>query len=67
MASNAKDIQFRELKDMISQLNATVSEQNELIRSLRLLLEQKTAKEAELQEEVNLLSEYNGRQEHTAR
>ena len=55
MASNAKDIQFRELKDMISQLNATVSEQNELIQSLRLLLEQKTARETELQEEVAFL------------
>lgn len=55
MASNAKDIQFRELKDMVSQLNATVSEQNELIRSLRLLLEQKTARETELQEQVDYL------------
>ena len=35
MASSAKDIQLRELKDTISQLNTIMSEQTELIRSLR--------------------------------
>ena len=34
MASSAKDIQLRELKDTISQLNTMVSEQTELIKSL---------------------------------
>ena len=35
MASNAKDLQLRELKDTISQLNKMISEQSELIRTLR--------------------------------
>ncbi len=38
MASSAKDIQLRELKDMVSQLKTMVSEQTEMINSLRLLL-----------------------------
>ena len=33
MASSAKDIQLRELKDTVSQLKTMVSEQTELIRS----------------------------------
>ena len=35
MASSAKDIQLRELKDTIIQLNKMISEQSELIRTLR--------------------------------
>ena len=42
MASSAKDIQLRELKDTISQLNTIMSEQTELIRSLRTIIEEKT-------------------------
>ena len=38
MASSAKDIQLRELKDTVSQLKTMISEQTELIRSLRLCL-----------------------------
>ena len=34
MASGAKDIQFRELKDTILQLNMTIRTQNDLITSL---------------------------------
>ena len=45
MASSAKDIQLRELKDTISQLNTIMSEQTELIRSLRTIIEEKTAHE----------------------
>ena len=40
MASSAKDIQLRELKDTISQLNTIMSEQTELIRSLRTIIEE---------------------------
>lgn len=49
MASSAKDIQLRELKDTISQLNTIMSEQTELIRSLRTIIEEKTAHEMVLQ------------------
>ena len=41
MASNAKDIQLRELKDTISQLKTMISEQFELIRSLHLIIDKK--------------------------
>ena len=37
MASSAKDIQLRELKDTVSQLKTMMSEQTEMIRSLRLI------------------------------
>ena len=39
MASGTKDIQFRELKDTISQLNITIRTQNDRITSLQKLLE----------------------------
>ena len=42
MASSAKDIQLRELKDTVSQLKTMVSEQTELIRSLRLIIDEKS-------------------------
>ena len=35
MPSGVRDIQLLELKDTISQLNNTISTQNELIRSLQ--------------------------------
>lgn len=47
MASNAKDIQFKELKDTISQLNTTIRTQNELILSLHRMLEERNAKDDE--------------------
>ena len=40
MDSSAKDIQLRELKDTISQLKTMVSEQTELIKSLRLIIDE---------------------------
>lgn len=43
MASSAKDIQLRELKDTILQLNTMVSEQTELIKSLRLMIDENPA------------------------
>ena len=40
MASSAKDIQLLELKDTITQLKTMISEQTELIRSLRLVIDE---------------------------
>lgn len=42
MASSAKDIQFKELKDTISQLNTTIRTQNNLIISLQKMLDFKS-------------------------
>ena len=47
MASGAKDIQFRELKDIISQLNMTIRTQNDLIISLQKMLEERNAQDDE--------------------
>jgi transposase/uncharacterized coiled-coil protein SlyX len=47
MPSGVKDIQLIELKDTISQLNTTISTQNELISSLQKMLEECNAKDAE--------------------
>lgn len=47
MAANAKDIQFKELKDTISQLNTTIRTQNHLILSLQRMLEERNAKDDE--------------------
>ena len=55
MASSAKDIQLRELKDTISQLKEMMSEQTETIRALRLVIEEKTAHEQSLQQEIDYL------------
>ena len=56
MASSAKDLQLRELKDTISQLNQLLSEQTELIRSLRQDIEQHAEHERVLQEQVDYLT-----------
>lgn len=56
MASSAKDIQLRELKDTISQLNQLISEQTELIRSLRLDVKKHAEHEKVLQEQVDYLT-----------
>ena len=56
MASTAKDIQLRELKDTISQLNKTMSEQTSLIRSLRKTIEEKAEHERVLQEQIDYLT-----------
>ena len=50
MASSAKDIQLRELMDTVSQLKTMMAEQTELIRSLRTVIDEKTAHEAVLHE-----------------
>ena len=41
MASSAKDIQLRELKDTVSQLKTMIAEQTELIKLSVLLLTKK--------------------------
>ena len=56
MASSAKDIQLRELKDTITQLKTMISGQTELIRSLRLVIDEKTSHEKALQEQVDYLT-----------
>ena len=56
MASSAKDIQLRELKDTIIQLNKMISEQSELIRTLRESIEEKAEHEKVLQEQVDYLT-----------
>lgn len=47
MPSGVTDIQLLELKDTISQLNNTISTQNELIRSLQKMLQERDAKDSE--------------------
>jgi len=56
MASSVKDIQLRELKDTISQLKTMVSEQTELIKSLRFIIDEKSSHEKVLQEQVDYLT-----------
>ena len=56
MASSAKDIQLRALKDTVSGLKTMVSGQTELIRSLRLMLDEKSSHEKALQEQVDYLT-----------
>ena len=57
MAASSKDIQLRELKDTISQLKTMMSEQTELITTLRLVIDEKSDKERMLQEQNKLLQE----------
>ena len=47
MARDTKDIQFRELKDTISQLNTTIAAQTQLITSLQKSLDAASEREAE--------------------
>ena len=56
MASSAKDIQLREQKDTVSQLKTMISEQTELIKSLRLIIDEKSRHEKVLQEQVDYLT-----------
>ncbi|MGN8754050.1 IS66 family transposase [Blautia sp. HCP3S3_C4] len=56
MASGAKDIQLRELKDTITGLKTMISEQTELIKSLRLVIDEKNSHEKALQEQVDYLT-----------
>lgn len=56
MTSSAKDLQLRELKDTVSQLKTMVSEQTELIKSLRLIIDEKSNHEKVLQEQADYLA-----------
>jgi transposase/uncharacterized coiled-coil protein SlyX len=56
MASSARDIQFRELKDTITELRTMVSEQTKLIASLKEMLKEKSEHEKVLQEQVDYLT-----------
>ena len=56
MASSAKNIQLRELKDTILHLNTMVSEQTALIKTLRLMIDEKSSREKALQEQVEYLT-----------
>ncbi len=56
MASNTKDLQLRKLKNVVSQLKTMVSELTELIRSLRLIIDEKSSHEKALQEQVDYLT-----------
>ena len=47
MARDTKDIQFRELKDTISQLNITIAAQTQLITSLQKSLDAASERETE--------------------
>ena len=57
MAASSKDIQLRELKDTSSQLKTMMSEQTELIKALRLVIDEKADKERMLREQNKLLQE----------
>lgn len=55
MNTSAKEIKFRELKDMITQLNTTIASQNQLIISLQKSIDDAASREKEhLQNEDNL-------------
>ena len=56
MNQSAKDIQFRELKDTISQLKTTIASQNQLIQSLQKAVEAAGVREANLNEQIEYLT-----------
>lgn len=56
MASSAKDIQLRKLKDTVSQRKTMIAEQTELIKALRLIIDEETSHEKALQEQVDYLT-----------
>ena len=60
MAASSKDIQLRELKDTISQLKTMMSEQTELIKTLRLVIDEKADKERMVlcQEKVQVKNDF---------
>jgi len=55
MAGSARDVQLTELRDMISQLNKTVSAQSRTMESMTAMLAEKDQRIAELTEELRLL------------
>ena len=57
MVRDTKDIQFRELKDTISQLNITIAAQTQLISSLQKSLDAANEREAEQSKQNAALKE----------
>lgn len=57
MAASAKDSKILEYKDLISQLNTTISAQTELIRALKQELEADRAEKQILQEKIDYLTQ----------
>ena len=57
MARDTKDIQFRELKDTISQLNITIAAQTQLIASLQKSLDAANEREAEQSKQLAAFKE----------
>lgn len=57
MARDTKDIQFRELKDTISQLNITIAAQTQLITSLQKSLDAANEREAEQAKQISAFKE----------
>lgn len=55
MSKSARDVQLKELRDMISQLNKTVSMQNKTMESMTAMLTEKEQRIAELTEELRQL------------
>ena len=55
MTQSARDVQLTELKDMIRQLNDTVSAQSRTMDSMTAMLAEKDQRIAELTEELRLL------------
>ena len=57
VATSAKDLQFRELKDTIAQLNQSIAAQSELIVSLQKSLEASKLRETESERQNAVLKE----------
>lgn len=55
MSQSARDVRLAELKDMINELNKTVSSQNKAMESMAAMLAEKDQRIAELAEELRLL------------
>lgn len=55
MSQSARDVQLAELKDMINELNKTVSSQSKAMESMAAMLAEKDQRIAELTEELRLL------------
>ena len=64
MSSGANEIRLLELKDTISQLNTTISTQNELIRSMQKMLQERDAKDSE---KDKLIAQYTAMMKEAAK
>lgn len=68
MSQSVNDARFRELKDMIAQLNKTITSQNKTIEALTNMLTEKDQRLAELTEELRVLRKamFGSKKERTA-